>query len=92
MVFCFELLMYAPISIPQKLWEIIGEKTQMKIGVDHEKYIKIRYVVDCIEVNDSYNIQKYTPLILRQWQMVSVVICYSMPREKEAVNAFQQIW
>ncbi len=56
-----ELVQYSNIVIPSEFLEIIGEKTELEICVNDEKYIRIWGAKGCIDMNDAYNIQKYIP-------------------------------
>lgn len=56
-----DLLSYASIEVPEEFLEIIREKTEIEICVNHKKYIRIWGGTGCIEMNDSYKIQKYIP-------------------------------
>lgn len=56
-----ELIYYSKIDVPLEFIEIIKEKTELEIMVKNEKYIRIWGASGCIEMNSSYNIQKYIP-------------------------------
>ena len=56
-----ELIHYSKIDVPLEYIEIIKERTELELLVNHEKCIRIWGASGCIEMNDAYHIQKYIP-------------------------------
>lgn len=56
-----KLIQFASIKIPNEFLELISEQTEIEINIRNQKYIRIWGADGCIEMNESYFIQKYIP-------------------------------
>lgn len=56
-----ELKKFSLIDVPADYLEIIQQSTNAEFNVNNEMYIRIWGPVDCIEINEAHNIQKYIP-------------------------------
>jgi hypothetical protein len=56
-----ELMDFSTIEVPADYIEFIKVATEVEINVKNEMYIRIWGPADCIEMNETYYIQKYIP-------------------------------
>ena len=56
-----KLIEFSSIEIPEDYLSLISVKTEIEINVAGEKYIRIWGADGCIEMNETYEIQKYIP-------------------------------
>lgn len=59
-----ELIRFSSIKVPNEYLELIKEQTELEINIQNKKYIRIWGADGCIEMNESYLIQKYIPTSL----------------------------
>lgn len=52
---------FSEMSIPREYTDLISELTEIEILVRDDSYIRIWGAIGCIEMNESYHIQKYIP-------------------------------
>jgi hypothetical protein len=55
------MLNKSPIELPLEFAKIIREKSEIEICINEEKILRIWGALGCIEMNETYNIQKYLP-------------------------------
>lgn len=56
-----KLIQFASLKIPNEFLGLISEQTELEINIRNQKYIRIWGADGCIEMNESYFIQKYIP-------------------------------